>query len=39
VVRNPAWQLPYWSCAVVALGMLIHFGLNLANFLERRAGE
>jgi hypothetical protein len=39
VVRNPAWQLPYWSCAVVALGMLIHFGLSLANFLERRAGE
>jgi hypothetical protein len=39
VVRNPAWQLPYWSCAVVALGMLIHFGQNLANFLERRAGE
>ena len=23
VVRNPAWQLPYWSCAIVALGMLM----------------
>jgi hypothetical protein len=39
VVRNPAWQLPYWSCAIVAIGMLIHFGLNLVNFLGRRAGE
>jgi hypothetical protein len=39
VVRNPAWQLPYWSCAIVTLGMLMHFGLNLVNFLGRRAGE
>jgi hypothetical protein len=38
VVRNPAWQLPYWSCAIVALGMIFHFGLNLTNFLRRRAG-
>ncbi len=38
VVRNPAWQLPYWSCAIVAFGMLAHFGLNLVNFLRRRAG-
>jgi hypothetical protein len=37
VVRNPAWQLPYWSCAIVALGMLTHFGLNLMNYLGRRA--
>ena len=38
VVRNPAWQLPYWSCAIVTLGMLMHFGLNLVNYLGRRAG-
>jgi hypothetical protein len=38
VVRNPAWQLPYWSCAVVALGMIMHFGLNLTTFLRRRSG-
>jgi hypothetical protein len=36
VVRNPAWQLPYWSCGIVSLGMLIHFGLALTNFLRRR---
>jgi hypothetical protein len=38
VVRNPAWQLPYWSCGVVTLGMVLHFGLHLTNFLRRRAG-
>lgn len=38
VVRNPAWQLPYWSCALVSLGMMLHFGLNLVNFLSREAG-
>ncbi len=36
VVRNSGWQLPYWSCGIVALGMIIHFGLNLATFLQRR---
>ncbi len=38
VVRNPAWQLPYWSCGIVAFGMIFHFGLNLVSFLRRRAG-
>jgi hypothetical protein len=37
VVRNPAWQLPYWSCGIVALGMILHFGINLTTFLRRRA--
>jgi len=37
VVRNPAWQLPYWSCGIVAVGMIFHFGLNLTSFLRRRA--
>jgi hypothetical protein len=36
VVRNPGWLLPYISCAIVCLGMMIHFGLNLTKFLERR---
>ena len=36
VVRNPGWLMPYVSCAVVALGMLIHFGLHLVGFLGRR---
>ncbi|MBU6293191.1 MAG: cytochrome c biogenesis protein ResB [Planctomycetes bacterium] len=35
VVRNPGWLLPYLSCAVVSLGMLVHFGINLSRFLRR----
>lgn len=30
VVDNPAWVLPYLSCALVSLGLLIHFGRRLA---------
>lgn len=37
VVVNPGWLMPYFSCALVALGMTIHFGLHLVNFLRRRA--
>ena len=37
VVRNPGWLLPYLSCAVVSLGMLIHFGINLSRYLRRLA--
>jgi hypothetical protein len=36
VVRNPGWLLPYFSCAMVAIGMIIHFSLNLVKFLEKR---
>jgi hypothetical protein len=28
------WKLPYYSCGVVAFGMLIHFGIKLIGFLE-----
>src|SRR5262245_53916930 len=36
VVKNPGWIMPYLSCAIVTLGMLIHFGLHLTAFLRRR---
>ncbi len=36
VVRNWAWELPYISCAMVAIGMLIHFGITLINFLAKQ---
>ncbi|MGL4554446.1 MAG: cytochrome c biogenesis protein ResB [Gemmataceae bacterium] len=36
VVRNPAWQLPYWSCGIVTLGLLMHFGVSLVEFLNKR---
>jgi hypothetical protein len=36
VVRNPGWEIPYVACAMVALGMLIHFSLHLVGFIRRR---
>jgi hypothetical protein len=36
VVRNPGWIMPYLSCAMVSVGMLIHFGMHLIGFLSRR---
>jgi hypothetical protein len=37
VVKNPGWLLPYASCIIVTIGMLLHFGMNLAKFANRRA--
>jgi hypothetical protein len=36
VVTNPGWLMPYISCTMISLGMIIHFGINLLNFLRRR---
>jgi len=36
VVNNPGWMLPYISCAVITLGMLVHFSIALLTFLQRR---
>ncbi len=36
VVTNPGWLMPYFACAMVALGMIVHFGMNLLSFLQRR---
>lgn len=36
VVRNPGWEMPYISCAMVAVGMIIHFLLHLVGFLRLR---
>ena len=36
VVRNPGWTLPYFSCVIVSIGMLVHFGIVLADFLRKR---
>jgi ABC-type transport system involved in cytochrome c biogenesis permease subunit len=35
VVRNPGWLLPYVACAMVAVGLLLHFGIKLTGFLRR----
>ncbi|HLP01176.1 MAG TPA: cytochrome c biogenesis protein ResB [Opitutaceae bacterium] len=36
VVRNPGWLLPYIACVISGLGLLYHFILTLAGFLQRR---
>lgn len=36
VVTNPGWLMPYFACAMVALGMIVHFGMNLLSFLRGR---
>ena len=37
VVKNESWLMPYISCIVVGLGMLIHFSMSLSTFLSRRS--
>lgn len=39
VVRNPGWLLPYLSCALVGIGMLVHFGAMLYKFVDRRVAQ
>ena len=37
VVRNPSWQLPYLACTLLALGLLVQFGIHLVGFIRKRA--
>ena len=36
VVQNPSWLIPYVSCALIALGMVLQFGMHLTSFVRRR---
>lgn len=38
VVRNPGRLLPYISCLMVTLGMIVHFGIRLSGFLQKSKG-
>ena len=38
VVDNPGWQIPYIACILGGLGLLIHFGLHLWEFLQKIRG-
>ncbi len=37
VVKNPGWLIPYVSCTLVTIGMLIHFGVRLMPSKGRRS--
>ena len=36
VVSNPGWLLPYISCVLITLGLLVHFGITLRRSIRRR---
>ena len=36
VVQNPGWLIPYISCVLVALGLIVHFSLALRRGMRRR---
>jgi len=36
VVHNPSWLTPYFSCALVALGLMVQFGQHLFGFVSKR---
>ena len=35
VVENPGWLIPYISCVLVTLGLLVHFAISLRRGLRR----
>ena len=37
VVENPGWLLPYVSCVLVGIGLIVHFGIALRRAFKRRA--
>ena len=37
VVRNPGWVVPYVSCIIMGLGLLLQFSIHLVGFIRRRA--
>ena len=39
VVENPGWLLPYISCVLVSLGLLVHFTIVLRRSLKRRQDQ
>lgn len=38
VVQNPGWLLPYVACALVTLGLLIHFSLSMGRLKRPKIG-
>ncbi len=36
VVENPGWLLPYVSCVLVTVGLLVHFGVRMRSSSKKR---
>lgn len=39
VVRNPGWILPYVACVMMAVGLVLQFGMHLVGFVRKRAAS
>ena len=39
VVRNPSWMLPYISCTLMGIGLLVQFLISLFRFSKRRRAQ
>jgi hypothetical protein len=39
VVRNPSWVLPYISCILMALGLVVQFSIHLVGFIRKRSAK
>jgi hypothetical protein len=37
VMRNPSWVIPYVSCILMGLGLVVQFGLHLVSFANKQA--
>lgn len=37
VVKNPGWLLPYVACAMLFVGLILHFGISLISFASKRS--
>jgi ResB-like family protein len=37
VVENPGWLLPYISCVLVTIGLMVHFAISLKRSARRRS--
>jgi hypothetical protein len=35
VVSNPSWVMPYISCILLTIGLLLHFGITLKGFVGK----
>jgi hypothetical protein len=36
VVENPGWLIPYISCVLVAVGLIVHFTVSLMKSSRKR---
>jgi len=39
VVHNPGWMIPYISCLMLTLGLLVQFGISLYGFNQKRQAK